>query len=212
MVSFLRYGVILSFFASLISLVILILKTFSFGQRSIYAEPRRKGSRGVLYALTRGVMPWEKESTTRHLLTYIAGIFYHAGIFAALFYILSLLIPFWINLNFIFLFRFLVVVGIVCGLGLLLKRIFHPLIKRISCMDDYAANILVDLVLILALVDSFFSNIRPLLFFVTIILLLYIPFGKIRHCFFFFYSQILFGFFFGRRGILPQKVHQRFER
>jgi len=36
------------------------------------------------------------------------------------------------------------------------------------------------------------------------VMFLYIPVGKIRHCFFFFYSRILFGLFYGRRGVLPQ--------
>lgn len=205
MQSFLRYGVILSFFISLISLAVLILKTFSFGQKSLYAEPQGKGREGVLYAFTRGLMPGEKESTKRHLLTYIAGIFYHSGLFTAIFYILSLLISLRISLFFIYFFRILIAAGIVCGFGLLLKRIFLPFMRKISCVDDYTANIVVDLVLILALMDSFLKDIRPLLFLAAIILFLYIPLGKIRHCLFFFYSRILFGLFFGRRGILPQK-------
>lgn len=205
MQAFLRYGVILSFFISLISLAILILNTFSFGKRAFYAEPQGKGRKGILYAFTRGMMPWEKESARKHLMTYIAGVFFHSGIFSAMFYILSLVVPFNINIYFIYFLRILMGIGIVCGLGLLLKRIFLPFLSKISCLDDYAANILVNIALILAFTDTFIQNIRTFLFFVTIFLLFYLPIGKIRHCFFFFYSRVLFGLFFGRRGVLPQK-------
>lgn len=205
MQAFLRYGVILSFFISLISLAFLILKTFSFGKRAFYAEPQGKGRKGVLYAFTRGMMPWEKESARKHLMTYIAGVFFHSGIFSSMFYILSLVVPFNINIYFIYFLRILMGIGIVCGLGLLLKRIFLPFLSKISCLDDYAANILVNIALILAFTDTFIQNIRTFLFFVTIFLLFYLPIGKIRHCFFFFYSRVLFGLFFGRRGVLPQK-------
>ena len=205
MQAFLRYGVILSFFISLISLAILILNTFSFGKRAFYAEPQAKGRKGILYAFTRGMMPWEKESARKHLMTYIAGVFFHSGIFSAMFYILSLVVPFNVNIYFIYFLRILMGIGIVCGLGLLLKRIFLPFLSKISCLDDYAANILVNIALILAFTDTFIQNIRTFLFFVTIFLLFYLPIGKIRHCFFFFYSRVLFGLFFGRRGVLPQK-------
>src|SRR4030067_546107 len=38
--------------------------------------------RGVLYAFTWGMMPWAKESTRIHLLAYLRGIVFHAGIAA----------------------------------------------------------------------------------------------------------------------------------
>lgn len=210
MQTFLRYGVIVSFLFSLISLVLLILKTFSFGKRLHHAQTPWKGRKGIMYAFTRGMMPWEKESARKHLLTYIAGIFYHSGIFTAIFYMLSLIVPFTLNLYFISYLRVLMAVGIVCGLGLLVKRISLRYMKTISCLDDYAANILVDLVLILSVVDTFNPSVRSILFLMTILLFLYIPLGKIRHCFFFFYSRVLFGLFFGRRGVLPQKSISKF--
>lgn len=210
METWLRYGVIISFVISLISLAYLILKTFSFGKRLHHAETPWKGRKGILYAFTRGMMPWEKESARKHLITYSAGVLYHLGIFSAAFYILSLVISFSIHLSFLYFFRILMAAGIICGLGLLVKRISLRSMRGISCPDDYAANILVGLVLILALADTFFQDIRFVLLLGAVILLLYIPLGKIRHCFFFFYSRYLFGLFFGRRGVLPQKDLSRF--
>ena len=89
MLFFLKYGVILSFLLSIISLTILVLKTFSFGKKLLYAEPRGNKKKGIFYAFGRGMMPWEKESARKHLPTYIGGILYHTGIFVALIYLFS---------------------------------------------------------------------------------------------------------------------------
>ena len=205
MQNILRYGVILSFFVCLVSLTVLVIKTFSFGRRTFRAEPAGKGIRGIWYAFTRGMMPWEKESARKHLTTYSAGILYHLGIFSALFYLLTLITPFHISLFLKYFVCWAVSIGLVSGLGLLARRIFLPYIRKISCMDDYGANILVNLFLIFVLADIFLRELRSVLFLVTVVLFLYIPLGKIRHCFFFFYSRTLFGLFFGRRNILPQR-------
>lgn len=201
----LRYGVILSFLVCLVSLTVEVLKTISFGRRTFHAEPAGKGSRGIWYAFTRGMMPWEKESARKHLAVYSAGILYHLGIFSALFYLLTLIIPFRISLYLSYFVCGAISIGLACGLGLLARRIFLPYVRKISCMDDYGANILVNLFLILVLADIFLREPRSILFLVTMVLFLYIPVGKIRHCFFFFYSRALFGLFFGRRNILPQR-------
>lgn len=201
----LRYGVFLSFFVSLVSLAVLIWRTFSFGRRTVHAASAGKGKRGVAYALGRGMMPWEKESALMHLPTYIAGVFYHLGVFSGMFTILSLVIPFGLHTHLLQILRILMAIGILCGVSLLLKRLTVGYMRSISCADDYVSNTLVNLFLVLVLLDTFVSGLRSVLFLVTIILFLYIPVGKIRHCFFFFYSRILFGLFFGRRGAVAQK-------
>jgi len=202
---FLRYVVIITLFASLFSLAVLILKTFSFGRQSFYAQPQEKGGKGILYAFTKGMMPWEKESASRHFLTYGAGIFYHLGIFSAVIYILSLAADLKLGIWFVYLLRLLMAFGLISGLGLFFRRLFLNFLRAISCTDDYTANILVDLTLGLALLNTYVKGLRSILFLVSILLFLYIPLGKIRHCFFFFYSRFLFGVFFGRRGVLSQK-------
>jgi len=208
MLTFLRYGVIISFFICAISLCILVLKTLLFGKKPLHSEPQGVGNKGIIYAFGKGMMPWEKESAASHLPTYIAGILYHSGIFAGLFYILLIVTPFFPGLFLINALRILMLCGIVCGVALFLKRIFKTTLKNISCPDDFASNILVDLFLFFALIDTFISSVRSVFLFAAILMLLYIPVGKIRHCFFFFYSRILFGLFYGRRGILPQKQRQ----
>jgi len=184
----------------------MVFKTYHFNKKKTYSLPQGNGLKGIIYALGRGLAPWEKESAVKHLPTYLAGIFYHIGIFAALYYLFSLVIPFHFGTLIAMIIRISIFTGILCGIGLFVKRSLKPHIRRISCPDDFASNLLVDGFLILALIDTYRGDLRAVLFAVAIILLLYIPVGKIRHCFFFFYSRILFGFFFGRRGVLPQKL------
>jgi len=208
MLSLLRFGVISSFLFAIISLSILALKTFSFGKKTLYAKPRGDAKKGVLYAFGRGMLPWEKESSGKHLITYFAGMLYHAGIFAALFYLISLIFPLELSKLFISFLRFLFFLGFLGGFTLLFKRIFLPTMRKISCPDDFAANTLVDLFLIFAFVHTYLVRATPLFFLVAIVMFLYIPVGKIRHCVFFFYARILFGLFYGRRGVLPPKTHK----
>jgi hypothetical protein len=207
MLSFLRFGVIVSFLLSFIALSLLVMKTFSFGKKPLYAKPRGDAKKGIFYAFGRGMLPWEKESSSKHLPSYFAGMLYHAGIFAALFYLLSLTFSLELSRLFISLLRFLFVLGFLGGFTLLSKRIFLLPIRKISCPDDFAANTIVDLFLIFAFVHTYSVRATPLFFLLAIVMILYIPVGKIRHCFFFFYSRILFGLFYGRRGVLPPKTH-----
>lgn len=205
MITALRYGVIFSFVFALSILIYLLAKTRSFGKKRLFSAPRGDWKKGIIYAFGKGLMPWEKESAQKHLWTYLAGFGYHFGIFAAFGYLL--LNIFMCSLGNILLnaFRVLMILGFICGVSLGLKRSFVKAMRKLSCLDDYLANVFIDLFLLLALLDSFLPGIRSLFYAQSIILLIYIPIGKIRHCFFFFYSRTLFGYFFGRRGVFQQK-------
>jgi len=205
MLHFLRYGVLLSFLFAIISLTVLVFKTFSFGKRPLYAELRDDGKRGVFYALGKGMMPWEKESAVKHLPTFFAGIGYHTGVFSALIYLFLVFFPKQFSPLVLSFFRFLFILGSLCGCALLAKRTISPIMRKISCSDDFAANIFVTLFIITALVQSFKGQFTPFFFGSAILMFLYAPLGKIRHCFFFFYTRILFGLFYGRRGVFPPK-------
>src|SRR5512143_2227611 len=47
------------------------------------ARERGSALRGILFAFTLGMAPWEKESTRIHWIAYLRGIFFHVGIFTA---------------------------------------------------------------------------------------------------------------------------------
>jgi hypothetical protein len=201
----LKYGVITSCFVSVVSLSILVLKTFSFGKKPLYAEPGGDVKKGIIYAFGKGMLPWEKESAVNHLPSYIGGILYHLGVFGALLYLMAVIIPIGLPYLVVTFVRILLLVGIFSGGGLLLKRILSPKMRVLSCPDDFTANIIVDIFMLAAFFHTFFPGLTPLFFLVAIVMFLYMPLGKIRHCFFFFYIRILFGMFYGRRNIFPPK-------
>jgi nitrate reductase gamma subunit len=205
MLPLLKIAAIISFIFSVFSLSIMVLKTFSFGKKPLYAQMRGVGKKGILFALGKGMMPWEKESVSKHLPTYAAGLVYHVGVFMTFFSLLSFIAGISLSGLFISLLRILSILALLSGLSLLFKRIILPEMKKISCPDDFAANVLVDLLLLSGFLHTYFKSFAPVFLIISIILFLYIPLGKIRHCFFFFYVRILFGLFYGRRGVLPQK-------
>ncbi|MDQ1351224.1 MAG: hypothetical protein QG657_1526 [Acidobacteriota bacterium] len=217
MLTFMKFGVIIAFLFSLVSLSYLVLKTFSHEKKKLNAEPRGDWKKGIIYAFGKGMMPWEKESARNHLPTYIGGIFYHIGIFISLLYLLIVILAIQLPAAVILPVRVLSLAGAIAGLALLAKRIFSPVMRALSCPDDFAANIIVDIFLILSFLHTLLPAPSPVpvpvvtlfLFASAVIMFLYMPLGKIRHCFFFFYVRILFGIFYGRRGVFQNNFcHQ----
>lgn len=199
----LRLTVVLSAVYCLIALTILVARTFSFGRPPRYSKAQGSAAKGIVYAFGQGLLPWEKESASKHLPTFFAGIFYHAGIFAAIFFLITILLLIALPDTAVQIVRFLAMIGLLSSIGLLVKRFALPYMRFISCLDDYIANILVGLLLLSTFLATYYYVLQSAMMAVAIVLLLYIPLGKIRHCFFFFYSRIVFGKFFGRRGTLP---------
>jgi len=149
------------------------------------------------------MLPWEKESASKHIWTYVGGILYHLGMLVAMLFLATILLHISFPTTLLYIARILLASGLFCGVALLIKRILKPHMRSLSSGDDYWANILVDLLLLLALTSTFAEKSLNPFMIIAIVTFIYIPFGKLRHCVFFFYSRIIFGTFFGRRGVLP---------
>ncbi|MCP2621046.1 hypothetical protein NLC30_03460, partial [Candidatus Aminicenantes bacterium AC-334-E05] len=106
-----KYGIIISTFISFISLTYLIFKAFSFGKKPFYSIPRGNKTKGILYAFGKGMLPWKKESIKNHFISYIAGIFYHFGIFLALFYLLIVTFNFRFSYILLSIVRVFIIIG-----------------------------------------------------------------------------------------------------
>jgi len=205
----LRWGVVAAGFISLGSLTFLVFKALSRGRAPFYAAPQGRASSGIAYALGRGLLPWEKESARLHLGAYLGGIVYHLGVFAGFGILGALTLNIDLPPLVWMVLRLASAAGLAAGLGLLAKRILKSQARRLSVPDDFGANLFVDIFLATALAASLRPAVVPLFFGYSIFLLVFIPLGKIRHCFFFFLSRISFGRFFGRRGALPPLKSER---
>lgn len=177
--------------------------------------PRGSMNRAALYALTRGLLPWEKESTRRHYLVYGAGLIYHSGIFGAFLWLASLVFSMSLPQIIRLFLAGIISAGAISGLGLFGRRVFSSWLRSLSYPDDFVANLLVDSFLATAAISLFRPLVVPLFLILSILLILYLPLGKIRHCVLFFPSRLIFGRYFGQRDILPpiKKRHEwkRFE-
>lgn len=199
----LKLGVAASVLSCLVVLTVTVMRTFAFGRRPTYAHPQGGSFAGIVYAFGLGMLPWEKESAAKHIWTYVGGILYHLGILIAMLFLATVLLRISLPSTLLQAARILLVVGVVSGVALLLKRILQPHMRSLSGGDDYLANVLVDLLLLSALAATLAETMLVPFLAVAIITFVYIPFGKLRHCAFFFYSRVLFGVFFGKRGVLP---------
>jgi nitrate reductase gamma subunit len=197
----LKYGVILAAAVASASCVFKAVRTRSFAKKTSFSQASGRTWKGILYAFSRGLAPWEKESAKKHLPTYFAGILYHAGIFVAFFVLLLRMIS--AELLFTAAVRIILAGGLAAGLGLLIKRLSQTYLRHISSADDYISNLLADLFLLSALLSTWLAAALPWFHIAAIVLLVYLPWGKIIHCVFFFYSRTVFGRFFGRRGVYP---------
>jgi hypothetical protein len=187
--------------------------------RSILYRPYKKdlsrpqGSpwKGVLYAFTLGMAPWEKESTRLHWMAYIRGILFHVGLFSALgvLFISPWLTryPTWL----VWAAVALTGLGAVGGLAGVGMRWMDKNLRALSIADDYFSVVITSLFAGLACATLLAPAVLPAFYVVSALLLVYIPLGKIRHCLYFFFSKFIFGRSFGQRGVLGQPKSQYVE-
>ncbi len=187
-------------------LIFTIATSLKFGHRSELAPSSGSQWRGTQYALFAGMMPWAKESARQHLLTYFTGIIYHLGIACGFVILVATMLSWQFSETLEITLMVLTLAGAVAGIGLLVKRAVTLSLRAISTPDDVVSNGLVTIFLIAAAVTLWIPQITVAFLIITILLLVYIPLGKIRHCFLFFCSRITFGRFFGRRGVLPHQT------
>lgn len=157
----------------------------------------------VIYSMTGAMNPAKKESAFLHLPTYTAGLLFHLGTFLSL--LLFFLIWFHISLPeaMVLLFCGFLALSVMCGFGILLKRISGRELRELSNPDDYISNLLVDLFQAGTLLSLIFPEVIPTYFIIASILFLYIPLSKLKHLVYFFAARYHLGFFYGWRGVWP---------
>jgi len=170
-----------------------------------YSKPAGEILPSIIYSYTGAMSPSKKESAYLHLPTYTAGMVFHIGTFLGFFLILFQFLGFTFNYPINLILAIFLLVSGSCGLFILGKRFLKKDLKALSNPDDYLSNILVTGFQLFLLITLLYPECLPSLFIYTTILLLYIPFGKLRHTVYFFTSRFQLGLFYGRRGIWPLK-------
>jgi hypothetical protein len=181
----------------------MIVRSMRFGARRWFSKPAGSVAAGIRYAFIEGMAPQAKESVRLNMPTWLAGVTYHTGLFAAMAYLASIVLNLGLPPKLVDLMAVFSCLGALCGLALLIKRIAYSLLRRLSCPDDYASNLLATIMAAMAALYSRGLVTEGVFFGSAMALFLYMPLGKIRHCAFFFTTRIAFGTFFGRRGVLP---------
>jgi hypothetical protein len=157
---------------------------------------------GVFWSFTTGMLPWKKESARIHWVAYIRGAIFHICIFlgAVLLLISPWLadIPLWLHST----IALVMAVGAILGLGGFWIRWRDPVMRLLSTPDDYASLGLATLFLTAAAAAVQAVQLVPVFWIISGVILAYIPFGKLRHFIYFFYSRAFLGLVFGRRGVL----------
>ncbi len=204
LLSFTRWIAIAGIVIGLFGLLVRIRKIMAQPFKKDLSRPQGSSGRGVLYAFTLGMAPWEKESTRIHWASYFRGIFFHVGIFAA--FALVLISPWLQSLpqQLVWLGMALTGLGAVFGFAGIFIRMSGENERAISLPDDYFSVFLTSLFIALAFVVLIWPGWLPVFYIVTAVLCIYVPYGKIRHCAYFFYSKFFFGKNFGHRGVLGQ--------
>jgi hypothetical protein len=164
--------------------------------------------RAVLYAFTLGMAPWEKESTRLHWIAYLRGVFFHVGIFMAFGVLFASPWLDVIPMPIIWLAMVVTGVGAVAGFAGIAMRLAEENARALSLPDDYFSVFLTSLFVALAFAVLLLPVMLPAFYVVTAVMLVYIPFSKIRHCVYFFYSKFFFGLGFGHRGVIGRPISE----
>jgi len=206
-------------FAQLLALAAFIVCAYGIYRRYIETKKRAlpadrsvlKGnpSHGIMYAFTAGMMPWAKESTRIHMIAYLRGIGFHIGIFAALGALV--ISPFWglFPVWMMSLLGFVLVAGALLGAAGGIMRLVEHNLRGLSLPDDHFAVWMVSVFMAAGALAIWNASFLTAFYIISAMTLVYIPFGKIRHCLYFFFSRIFFGKFFGRRAVFPHPVEAK---
>ncbi len=175
------------------------------GYRLELGAPKGDPRRGILYSLTFSMLPWKKDSTRRHPWTYAAGMGMHLGVFLTVLFALGRRFASWPEWS-LPLFGLAAAIGLLSTLGLCVKRGTRGYMRAISTADDFLANLLIQLYLLGGLLAVLLPTADAFWRLTAILLLIYVPLGKVYHMLLFFVSRALFGLQFGRRGVLQHDV------
>jgi nitrate reductase gamma subunit len=186
-----------------------LIEVLARGMPPDLSAPRGPGWPGALRTLFS--RSWTAEGFTRgatfHL---VAGYMFHIGLFVLLLFAAPHVVfleervlgfgwtpaPHWL---------FILAADLAfAGLALLwLRRVMHPVMRKISTFDDHAAAILTFIVMFTGCMALLMSHesLRAIHMLTVCLLLIYFPFSRLMHAFTFFLSRGFTGAAMARKGV-----------
>ncbi|RJP75707.1 MAG: hypothetical protein C4524_11465 [Candidatus Zixiibacteriota bacterium] len=166
--------------------------------------------KGILYSWLNVAMPWAMESTRKRAFMYAQFIIFHLGVVSAIG--LSFIIPYaaeW--LHSLVLVRVLQVsIGLAFAVGVwrIIRRMTHPVMRKISSPDDYFSLILLTVWFFFAFLSvpnnhQDGEGVLMTFFLLTAFFLVYVPFSKISHYLYYPFTRFYLGRTLGHRGVFP---------
>jgi nitrate reductase gamma subunit len=181
--------------------------------------PRGSKLWGVAKAFLKGILiwpfvPWVKNTFRRNPLIYVAGGLFHLGLLAIIFLgtahmlVWKSLLGFgWKTLPFPIV-DWLAAITIMAIVVLFVNRLTHPVLRLISGPAEWLNLVLVFLPVLSGYVMAHHLWFRyEVLFSIHMIavdvLLIWMPFSRISHFMFYFFSKAIHGADFGKRAVEP---------
>jgi len=205
----------LSFMGFVYILRLIWLFRFKFRKERTY--PAGNAKTGIAYSMLNIAMPWAMESTRKKPLFYAQFVIFHVGVAASI--SATFIIPyapalFRIRLV-VWIFQIAIGAALVVGLLRLYRRTTNPSLRLINTVDDYFSLVLMIAFFaagVLAVPNRYDGNEGPLIIFfaLTAFLLVYVPFSKICHYFYYPFTRYFLGRTMGHRGtIRAGKIKER---
>jgi hypothetical protein len=194
--------IIFSLLFAVVGVGIRIAHFMSFADPADPSPPKASARKGVIYTFTVGMLPWKKESARLHPVVYLRGASLHIGIFTSIILVVTSLAVDWGSISGRIAFSPFLALGVLAGIAALVARFQDRNLRVISRADDYISLVLVILVLLVGFVWILDGVNRTIFWGVVSATCLYLPWSKVPHVAYFFFSRTVFGIMFGRRGVL----------
>ncbi len=192
-----------AFIVAVIFCILLFIRLIRLGKPKDFSEASGDIGKGISYSFIGAMSPKSKESAYLHLPTYAAGIVYHIGTFVSLLLFVLLFFPIPYPQWMLYILSIGLGISTASGIMLFIKRLKSKELRQLSSPDDYLSNGLTTLFQLMTAIMLIFPSIAILYYFSAILLLIYIPIGKLKHLVYFFSARYHLGFFYGRRNSWP---------
>ena len=172
------------------------------------ARPKNSPTGGIALSFGSVLTPWFAIGTGKSVVIYTEFALFHIAVALAI--ASSFIHPYASHplvAPVTYTFAAFLGFGFLSGTLRLIRRVVRPELRSISTLDDYFSISLLNVYLVLALLVLFINSTWLLILFftVTAFFLLYVPWSKISHYLYIFFSCFYFGFYFGRRGVIARK-------